>query len=195
MRPLDQTWLGERRRIVAGQHARRSRIKIVAQFIAVCRSVTTSRTCENLPSVAAPVSQHQEMLSHADTLPFAPPLQRRTVPSLHSYTPVERPSTAMSSMPERSHWPLGHVPVSTMLQTLLVSWLQAHLQRPHRDSAPPEPAVTVALDSRNLFALPCLLVTAHCQGSGRPRPDELSLVLVAAQCGPVLRDAAPGGGH
>src|SRR5262249_11454739 len=29
MRPLDQTWLGERRRIVAGQHARRSRIKIV----------------------------------------------------------------------------------------------------------------------------------------------------------------------
>jgi len=73
--------------------------------------------------------------------------------------------------------------------------LQAHLQRPHRNSAPPKPAITVARDSRHLFALSCLLVTAHCQGSGRPQPDELSLVLVAPQGGPVLRDAAPGGGH
>src|SRR5262245_36602085 len=123
---------------------------------------------------SAPVSRHQEMLSHAGTLPFEPPLQRRTVPSLHPYAPVAISSAAMSALPERPHWTLGHVPVSTWLQTLLVSWLQAHLQRPHRDSAPPEPAVTVARDSRHLFALSCLLVTAHCQGSGRPHPDELS---------------------
>jgi hypothetical protein len=139
-----------------------------AQFLAVCRSITTSETCENLPSVAAPVSRYQEMLSHADTLPCAPPLQHRPAPSLYPYAPVERPAAAMSSLPKRSHWSLGHVPVSTWLQTLLVSWLPAHLQRSHRDPAPPEPAVTVALDAGDLFALPCLLVPAPCEGSGRP---------------------------
>jgi len=80
-----------------------------------------------------------------------------------------------------------------LLQTLLVSRLQAHLQRPHRDFAPPDPAVTVALDSRDVSALSRLLVTAHCQRSGPPYPDELSLVLVATQCRPVLRDASPTG--
>ncbi len=32
-------------------------------------------------------------------------------------------------------------------------------------------------------------------GSRCPYPDQLSVVLVAAPCGPVLREAAPGGGH
>src|SRR5437867_13414781 len=73
-----------------------------------------------LPPVAEPVSRHQEILSHAGALPFAPTLQRRTVPSLHPYATVERPSAAMSSMPEPPHWPLGHVPISTRMQTLLV---------------------------------------------------------------------------
>ena len=44
-----------------------------------------------------------------------------------------------------------------------------------------EPAVTGALDPRHLSVVPRLLVPAHCQGSGRPYPDELSLVLVAAR--------------
>src|SRR5438445_11779641 len=133
------------------------------------------------------------MLSHAGTLTCAPPLQRRPVPSLHPYAPVERPSAAMSSLPEPSHWPLGHVPVPPWMHTLLVSRLQAHLQRPHRYPAASEPAVTVALDSRDVSALSRLLVTAHCQRSGRPHPDQLSLVLVATQCRAVLRDASPTG--
>ena len=71
-------------------------------------------------------------------------------------------------------------------QTLLVSRLQAHLQRPHRDPAPPEPAVTVALDSRDVSALSRLLVPAHRQGGGGAYPDQLSLVLVDPQCRLVL---------
>src|SRR5215475_608937 len=158
----------------------------LAQFLAVCRSVKTAGKCENLPPSTEQVARHQEMLSHADALAFTPALQRRPVPSLHPYTPVERPSAAMSALPERPHWPLGHVPVSTWLQTLLVSRLQAHLQRPHRDPAPPEPAITVALDARDISALSRLLVTAHCQRSGRPHPHQLSLVLVAPQSRAVL---------
>ena len=50
----------------------------------------------------------------------------------------------------------------------------------------PEQAVAVVLDSRDLSVVSRLLVAAHCQGSGRPYPDQLSLVLVAAQCRPVL---------
>src|SRR5215211_7371094 len=95
----------------------------------------------------------------------------------------------MSALPERAHWPLGHVPVSTWMQTLLVSRLQAHLQRPHRDPVPPDPALTVALDTRYLSVVPCLFVPAYCAGGGSPYPDELSLVLVAAQCRPVIWDA------
>src|SRR5262249_5203893 len=168
-------------------------LKRFAQFIAVCRSVKTACTCENLPSVAEPVSRHQEIRSHAGTLAFAPPLQRRTVPSLHPYAPVERPSTAMSSMPEPPHRTLGHVPVSTWKQTLLVSRLQAHLQRPHWYPAPPEPAVPVVLHSHDDSALSRLLLPTHCQGSGGSHPDELSLVLVAPQCRAILRDASPTG--
>src|SRR5262252_4393147 len=35
-----------------------------------------------------------------------------TSAGLHPYAPVERPAAAMSALPERPHWPLGHVPVS-----------------------------------------------------------------------------------
>src|SRR5215510_5170135 len=61
------------------------------------------------------------MLSHASTLPFAPPLQRRPVQSLPPYAPVERPSAAMSALPEPRHGTLGHVPVSPWMQTLLIN--------------------------------------------------------------------------
>src|SRR5262245_9875693 len=99
---------------------------------------------------------------------------------------MERPAAAMSSLPEPQHWTLEHIPVSTWRQTLLVSRLQAHLQRSHRHPAPPEPAVTVILDSHDVSALSRLLVPAHCQESRRPHPDELSLVLVTPQCCAVL---------
>jgi hypothetical protein len=33
----------------------------------------------------------------------------------------------MSSLPEPPHWPLGYVPISPRLQTLLVPWLSAYL--------------------------------------------------------------------
>src|SRR5262245_48946945 len=108
---------------------------------------------------------------------------------------MEKPSTAMSSMPEPPHWTLGHVPLPSRMQTLLVPSLPAHLQRPHRYPLAPEQAAAGVLEPCHLSVMPRLFVAAHCQGSGRPYPDELSLVLVAAECGLVLRDAAPGGGY
>ena len=90
-----------------------------AQFLAVCRSIKTACTCENLP-FTEPVSPPQEILSHAGALPFAPTLQRRTVPRVHPYAPVERSPTAMSSLPEPPHWTVGHIPISTRVQALLV---------------------------------------------------------------------------
>jgi hypothetical protein len=49
-------------------------ISASAQFLAVCRSVKTSKTCENLLFVTKPVSRHQEMLSHAGALVCPPAL-------------------------------------------------------------------------------------------------------------------------
>src|SRR5262245_15054929 len=115
----------------ADVHRSRQLLSHDAQFLAVCRSVKTTGTCENLP-VPEPVSPHQEILYHASALPSASTLQRRTVPSVHPYSPVERSAAAMSALPEPPHWRLGYVPVSTWLQTLLVSRLQAHLHRPYR---------------------------------------------------------------
>ncbi len=43
-----------------------------------------------------------------------------------------------------------------------------------------------SLDSRHLSVVSVVFVSAHCPGSGRPYPHQLSLVLVAAQCRPVL---------
>ena len=104
---------------------------------------------ENLP-VAEPIAQHQEILSYAATLPFTPTLQRRTVPSIHPHATVERSSAAMSP-PEPPHWTVGHLPIPPRMQTLLVPWLQAYLQRPHRYPAASEPATTAVLDSRHLL--------------------------------------------
>ena len=42
------------------------------------------------------------------------------------------------------------------------------------------------LDSRHLSVVPGVFVPSHRQRSGRPYPHQLSLVLVAAQCRPVL---------
>src|SRR5215470_15905421 len=99
---------------------------------------------------------------------------------------MERSAAAVSSLPEPPHWPVGHIPISTRVQTLLVSWLQAHLQRPHPDPVAPEHATIVVLDPRHLSVVSRLLVPAHCQRAGYPYPDQLPLVLVAPQCGTVL---------
>ena len=50
----------------------------------------------------------------------------------------------------------------------------------------PEQAVAAVLDSRHLSVVPVVFVAAHCPRVGGPYPDQLSLVLVAAQCRPVL---------
>ena len=81
---------------------------------------------------------------------------------------------------------MGDVSLPPRLQTLLVQRLQAHFQRSHPYHAAPEQAVAAALDPRDVFALPRVLVAAYCQGGGDAYPDKLSVVLVAAQCGPVL---------
>src|SRR5262245_12825281 len=98
------------------------------------------------------------MLSHAGALAFTPPLQRRTVPSIYPYAPVERSSAAMSSLPEPPHWTVGHLPIPPRVQALLVLWVQADLQRPHRDPAASEPATTAVLDSRHFSAVSRLFV-------------------------------------
>src|SRR5215813_3200026 len=108
------------------------------------------------------------------------------MPSVPPYATVARSSAAMSSMPEPPHWTVGYLPVPPRVQTLLVPWLQAHLQRPHRYPAPSEPATTVVLDSRHLSVVSRLFVPAHRQRARHPYPDQLPLVLVAAQCGLIL---------
>src|SRR5215831_8874387 len=50
----------------------------------------------------------------------------------------------------------------------------------------PEHATAIILDSRDLPVVSRLFVPAHCQRSGYPYPDQLPLVLVAAQCRLVL---------
>src|SRR5919108_1389967 len=123
------------------------------------------------------------MLSHAGTLAFAPPLQRCTVSSLHPYAPVERSPAPMSPVPEPPRWTMGDVPLSARGQTLLVSRLQAHLQRSDQHPAAPEQAVAAALDPRDLSTVPRVLVSPYRQRGGYPYPYQLSVVLVAAQCG------------
>ena len=86
----------------------------------VCSSAKMYEIGENLLSVADPISRPQERLIHAGALPFASTLQRRPVPSVHPYAPVERSSAAMSSLPESPHWTVGHIPISTRVQALLV---------------------------------------------------------------------------
>src|SRR5215471_13934915 len=132
----------------------------------------------------------QEKRLHAGALVPPSTLQRRPMSSLYPYTPVERSSTSVSPVPEPGRRSVGPVPLPTWVQTLLVQRLQAHFQRPHQYPAPPEPAGAAVLDSGDLSALSRLLVTTHCARGGGAWPDQLPLVLVAAQCRLVLRDAA-----
>jgi hypothetical protein len=132
------------------------------------------------------------MLSHAGTLAFAPPLQRRTVPSVHPYTTVARSSAAMSALPEPPHWPVGHLPISPRVQTLLVPWLQADLQRPYCYPTASDQATAAVLDSRHFSVVSVVFIPAHRERIGCPYPDQLPLVLVAAQCGLVLWDLQEG---
>ena len=92
----------------------------------------------------------------------------------------------MSALPELPHWPVGYLPIPPRVQTLLVLWVQADLQRPHRDLAASEHTTPVVLDSRHFSVVSVVFIPAHRERIGYPYPDELSLVLVAPQCGPVL---------
>ena len=49
---------------------------------------------------------------------------------IHTLRWKDRP-LPLSPVSEPRHWALGHVPLSTRIETLLVPWLSAHLQRPH----------------------------------------------------------------
>src|SRR2546427_4361367 len=89
------------------------------------------------------------------------------MPSLHPYVAVERSPTAMSPLPQPSHWSLGQLPLPTRMQTLLVQRLQAHLQRSDRYPAPSEQAVAATLDSGNFSALSRLFVSAYREGGDR----------------------------
>src|SRR5712692_8623887 len=117
------------------------------------------------------------------------------MPHLYPYAPMERSPATMSPVSQPRRRSVGQVPLPTGMQTLLVQRLQAHLQRPHRHPTPPEQAVAAALDSSDLSALSRLFVSAYREGGGGPYPYQLSLVLVAAECCAVLRDASPTGRH
>src|SRR5205814_9797505 len=93
----------------------------------------------------------------------------------------EGSSGALAALPERPHWPLGHLTIPPPVPKLLVPWLQAHLQRPHQCAAASESATTVILDSRHLSVVSRLFVPAHRQRARHSYPDQLPLVLVAAQ--------------
>ena len=157
-----------------------------AQFIGVCSSVKTCEIGENLLSVSDPISGPQERLIHAGALVSPPPLQRRTVSSLHPYAAVERSSAPMSPVPEPRRRSLGHVPLPTRCKRY---WCNG-CKRTFNDLTN-----TLLHQSKRSLAywilatfLLCLVVfvSTHCQGVGGPYPDQLSLVLVAAQCRAVL---------
>src|SRR5262245_21318423 len=140
------------------------------------------------------MSPHQEIRSSASALPSAPPLHRRTRPSVHPSATVARASAAMSALPEPPQWTGGHLPRPPRVQTRRVPWWQAPLQRPHRAAAASPPAVAAAWDAGRLAVGSGLFVPAHRQTAGPPDPAPLPLGLVAAPGGPVLRDGAPRGG-
>src|SRR5262249_16832808 len=85
--------------------------------------------------------------------------------------------------------------LSARVKTLRVPRLSAHLQRPHPHVVGPEQTGALVLDSRDLAVVPLRLVPTHRQGFGCPYPHQLSLVLVVAQCGLVLGNGSPLGGH
>src|SRR2546427_7837048 len=126
------------------------------------------------------------MLIHAGALVRPPPLQHRTVSSLHPYAAMERSSTPVSPVPEPRCRSMGQLSLPTRMQTLLVQRLYAHLQRSHQHLAPSKQAVAGVLDSRHLPVVSVVFVATYCQGVRYPYPYELSLVLVAAECRAVL---------
>src|SRR5262249_43210997 len=156
-------------------------ITLAAQFIAMCRSAKTCEIGENLLAVADPISRLQERLSHVSSCIRPPILQPRPLSGLHSYAAMERSATPVSPVPEPGRRSLGAVPLPPRLQTLLVSRLPAHLQRPHRDPLAPEQEAAVVLDTRHFPVVPVVLVATDCSGVGGPYPDELSLVLAFTQ--------------
>src|SRR5215831_18646394 len=170
----------------AGQARPHVEQRSVAQFIGVCSSAKPCEMDENLLSMSDPISRLQERLIHAGAFIHPPPLQRRPVSRLYPYLTMERSSTPVSPVPEPGRRSVGPVPLPARVQTLLVQRLQAHLQRSHQHLAPSKPAVSAALDSRDVSALPRLLLAAYRQRGGGAYPDQLSVVLVAAQCGLVL---------
>src|SRR5215207_7125090 len=120
------------------------------------------------------------MLSHATSLPLTPTLQRRHMPRLYPYAPVERASAPLSPLSEPRRQSMGQLPLPAQVETLLVPRLSAHLQRSHPHAVRPEPAVTPTLDFGDLSAVPLVFVSSHCEGIGCPYPYQLSLVLVVA---------------
>src|SRR5262249_9177271 len=59
----------------------------------------------------------------------------------------------------------------------------------------PKQEAAVVLDTRHLPVVPVVLVATDCSGVRGPYPDELLLVLVAAEYGRVLRNRSPAGRH
>src|SRR5947209_8565130 len=141
------------------------------------------------------MSRQLEVLLNADPLALTPAVQCRNLSNLYPCLAMERSPTAVSPLPQSRCRSLGQLPRPAGMQTLLVQRLQAHLQRSDSYPAPSKQAVAAALDAGDVSAVSGVLVSAYCQGGGGAYPDQLSVVLVAAECRPVLRDAAPIGRH
>src|SRR6266542_746444 len=130
------------------------------------------------------------MLSHARALPSPPALPRRHLLHVYPYAPVDRSPAPLSLVSQPRCRSLGQLSLSTRFETLRVQRLSAHLQRLHQHAPLPEQTVARALDPRDLSVVPRLFLPAHRQGVGNPCPYQLSLVLVAAQCCPIIRNGA-----
>jgi hypothetical protein len=74
---------------------------------------------------------------------------------------------------------MGQLPLSTWVQTLLVQWLRSHIQRSDQYHEASEQTVAATLDAGDLSVVSGMLIPSHRQGSWRPYPYKLSLVLVA----------------
>jgi hypothetical protein len=164
----------------------------------ISRSLSEGENGRNLgasPTHGRIGARYQAMRSPAGTLPYAPPLERRPVPSVHPSAGVERASAALSSMSASPYWTMGDIAISPQGHTLLGPSLYADLQRPPRSPAASASAPAVILDARHLAGVSRLFVPAHRQRAAHAWPDQRPLVRVAAQGSLVLCEAPSTGRH
>src|SRR5262249_512545 len=122
----------------------------------------------------------------------APPLQPRNVSILTSICCAGKigPSHVLGVRATTSVRGAPPLPARTATLPLSRARLQAPLQSPHRNPLGWQQALCHASDSCDVSLVPVVFLSPHGPRIGGAYADGLTLVLVAAQCRPVLQDGA-----